>query len=588
MDHAYGLGVHHSSVDHDALEPALRLLQENGITWIRGDFYRNVCNPVDGKWDFSIPDASVKLSRDYSIKILPILSEVEMSESVFHHMDAWKEYVRRIVSRYADQIDYWEIWNEPNLDHFWKDPDPGRYLQLFRETAAIIRECAPNAKIVLGGLNGIPLGYLEECLKLGLAEEVDILNIHPYEWNSAPEVFHHSYQAMWKLLKKYQWGDRPVWVTETGWSTAFRKPFFPEIVIPAVRSLGIEPENITLAVVVDGKRQFAGGSTMELPGFKAKKFITLDQIDHLKVREFPVLLPCSGEVFPSKFIPALRRYLKRGGTVLLPAGLPFYFDHQIGTAGAAQRIQVADRFIKELHLDWETAWSRPGVPKQEKKQEPAPDFDGLFTPPFLPAGRFLTDRNLQGNDRMIPLVQAEANGYRSCVAAIYRYDSDLKGNAIVCTVLASSETVSPEVQAEYLPRTFLISFADGIDKVFWYNLRAHEWDAEALEAHFGITHKDLSPKPAWFALKTLIELCPDGSTVPKLSNSSGIWTAVWNRPDGSWVRALWSPLGITRYRLDDPYPVEIRDHLGNILRPKNRTLELTGGPIYLVGNEHRK
>lgn len=51
-------------------------------------------------------------------------------------------------------------------------------------------------------------------------------------------------------------------------------------------------------------------------------------------------------------------------------------------------------------------------------------------------------------------------------------------------------------QAHRLPRIYLISFAYGINKVYWYEIRAEEKEPYNKEHHFGLLHSDLSPKPA--------------------------------------------------------------------------------------------
>ncbi|MCI6861728.1 MAG: glycosyl hydrolase [Prevotella sp.] len=95
-------------------------------------------------------------------------------------------------------------------------------------------------------------------------------------------------------------------------------------------------------------------------------------------------------------------------------------------------------------------------------------------------------------------------------------------------------------QARRLPRIFLISFAYGIDKVFWYEFRSRENNIYDKEENFGIFHADLTPKPAYYAYKTLIEMCPNKSTRPTLSIKGNAYISSWKRSDGKYVSALWS------------------------------------------------
>lgn len=95
-------------------------------------------------------------------------------------------------------------------------------------------------------------------------------------------------------------------------------------------------------------------------------------------------------------------------------------------------------------------------------------------------------------------------------------------------------------QAVRLPRIFLISFAYGIDKVFWYEFRSRELDTFDKEEHFGLLHADLTPKPAYYAYKTLIQLCPSGSSRPSLEIDGDTYVSSWQRPDGKLVWAIWN------------------------------------------------
>lgn len=97
-----------------------------------------------------------------------------------------------------------------------------------------------------------------------------------------------------------------------------------------------------------------------------------------------------------------------------------------------------------------------------------------------------------------------------------------------------------EEQASRLPRIFLLSFAYGVDRVYWYNLRSRENDISYKEDHFGIMHADLSPKPAYYTYKTLVSLCPNGSTRPRVEQYNDLYRVNWVRPDGKCITAVWS------------------------------------------------
>lgn len=120
-------------------------------------------------------------------------------------------------------------------------------------------------------------------------------------------------------------------------------------------------------------------------------------------------------------------------------------------------------------------------------------------------------------------------------------------------------------QARRLPRIYLISFAYGINKVYWYEIRAEEKDPYDREHHFGLLHSDLTPKPAANAYKALIKMCPDGSTRPTLFQDGGFYIASWTTPKGKKMWAVWS-LGNIKNRLKIKGNAKYYDLYGNRLK----------------------
>ena len=83
--------------------------------------------------------------------------------------------------RYAWKGILWEIWNEPNLKHFWSpQPSVEDYCRFVEKTAERIRKADPSGLIVAGATSQIPLGWLEDCFKKGMLKWIDVLSVHPY------------------------------------------------------------------------------------------------------------------------------------------------------------------------------------------------------------------------------------------------------------------------------------------------------------------------------------------------------------------------------------------------------------------------
>jgi hypothetical protein len=61
------------------------------------------------------------------------------------------DYVRYMVDELHDRVEYFEIWNEPNGPDSIQSINVDDYIQLVSRAAPVIREVAPDAKIVVGG-----------------------------------------------------------------------------------------------------------------------------------------------------------------------------------------------------------------------------------------------------------------------------------------------------------------------------------------------------------------------------------------------------------------------------------------------------
>ena len=142
-----------------------------------------------------------------------------------------------------------------------------------------------------------------------------------------------------------------------------------------------------------------------------------------------------------------------------------------------------------------------------------------------------------------------------------------------------------EEQAYRIPRMYIISFAYGIDKVFTFSMRSREASKYNKEDHFGITHADVTPKPAYNAFKTLIELCPDGSLRPTLKIIDDVYIARWKRPDNKVVYALWTPQGEENVDLRIKGKHNFYDIFGKLLNKPSKKITISPSVVYIVGGK---
>jgi len=101
-------------------------------------------------------------------------------------MNAWYNFIKTIATRYKGKITAWEIWNEEDLNYFWKG-SVEEYVELIEYAYKALKEVDENNIVVMGGLALANPGegkynphFLEEFLALGGSKYVDVYAFHVY------------------------------------------------------------------------------------------------------------------------------------------------------------------------------------------------------------------------------------------------------------------------------------------------------------------------------------------------------------------------------------------------------------------------
>ena len=86
-------------------------------------------------------------------------------------------------------------------------------MSMLREAHAVIK-AANNGALLVGpavGATADGVAYLKSLIEMGLLELVDAISVHYY-------VFHQN--LLLEEVKRVVAGRKPIWITETGWTTA--------------------------------------------------------------------------------------------------------------------------------------------------------------------------------------------------------------------------------------------------------------------------------------------------------------------------------------------------------------------------------
>lgn len=182
-------------------------------------------------WNWSEMEGGIALCRANGMKSLVILCYCPRwlgYNGDFHapprDFAVWKDLVKQIVRRFADRVDYWEIWNEPNGPNYMKlegSPYPAgkdgmlaAYLDICRHTLDAIHETGAKVRVggpVLATFNSAP--FMDKFLAHDdVTQQLDFLSHHIYF--NAPVPNRCFPPAIYEMEKKHGVGPLPLFITE--------------------------------------------------------------------------------------------------------------------------------------------------------------------------------------------------------------------------------------------------------------------------------------------------------------------------------------------------------------------------------------
>lgn len=206
-DREYGISIHAISYYGEYSEKYISIVKSTGASWIRTDW----------SMEFRKMDKLVSNCKKYDISILAILDIYTIGKKQFSRND-WKETVEIVVSRYRNDVDAWEVWNEPDASNQWYgylNGSPESYTNMLMDTYKIIKKYT-TAPVLFAGLStSSPVWkeFLERCYDLGAGNYCDAQAIHFYCLGAA---FPIEIVQIIKSVKDIT--GKNIWVTEIGFS----------------------------------------------------------------------------------------------------------------------------------------------------------------------------------------------------------------------------------------------------------------------------------------------------------------------------------------------------------------------------------
>jgi O-antigen ligase len=244
----YPLGVNASLERYEGqdLDTALALIQDGGFRWIRQRFPWAEIEPQRGEYRWEAWDRIVSAAHERDVEIIAVLEtspawarapmDADTPQAPPRDFEDCAEFVKAFATRYGDRIDYYEIWDEPNLYPHWGERyvDPAGYTHLLQVAYPAVKEADPEAVVLTAGLAPnveeggrymSDLVFLRKMYEAGAREFFDVLAIKPYgmwyePWDRQASPLETNFSRP-ILLREVMAGHgdtgKAVWAVEFGW-----------------------------------------------------------------------------------------------------------------------------------------------------------------------------------------------------------------------------------------------------------------------------------------------------------------------------------------------------------------------------------
>lgn len=553
----YGVCAHitRGEGDEPLLTQTLNAMELAGIGWARSDIDAPRILRPDGTYDFARYDRIVAAAEARGVTLLPIVYGPQCPNPLRtpEDADAFRAYIRAILTHYGKRFPVVEIYNEANLNYFLKGAKPEDYAEILRVAYETVKAVDPEIRVMFTGTAGVALEWMSKVFEAGAVNCFDILNVHPYSYPNPPESnLEANIQKLKALLAEYGRPEVPLWITEIGWPThEMKEAPFMHIFLAGLKVARPEQKtwNIILANVQpdgDVEQGVAEALLDVLPvGSSVRACAQKETCEALSAGGVDAIVYPYDESFPADTVEAVNEFVAKGGVLLVMGGAPCYFGRRGALAVEGMQNGAG---ISLFPFGFQAWWLDSDYPESIQLNATA---EGRAAgvkeePTGFKSQRFLTRDRIGPESEWIPLIAGTSESGKELVSAVViRYKGERTGAAVLCTLfpkIGTSGTNTEEAQALYTARGLGIAFAAGVEAYFPYNLRASENDPYYSEEHFGLMHSNFQPKPAFAAYAQFTTERPAGSVQsegPWHDEAGRFYYPQWTRPNGVKAGMLW-------------------------------------------------
>lgn len=238
------LGVNADLTQYDelALAENLDAIHDTGFVWVRQVFDWIEIEAQRGEYDWSAYDRIVEQTDARDLRLVAVLWRspdwaADSPTAPPNDLDAFGEFAASLASRYGEQIEVYQIWDEPNLSSGWGNqrPDVIDYVRLLETAHTAIHAADDTALVLTAGLapnvetgpdNLSDILYLRALYENGAAPFFDGVAGKPYGFDTSPAdrrvdpaVLNFSRLVLLRE-EMVAHGDsrKPLWGSHFGWN----------------------------------------------------------------------------------------------------------------------------------------------------------------------------------------------------------------------------------------------------------------------------------------------------------------------------------------------------------------------------------
>lgn len=187
-----GLNVYLEQYNEPELASQLEAIADSGIHVVKQSFY------ATQPYNWAVSDRLIGAVVAHDLELV-VLLDGDPGRDFAPPADPqiFGNWAGQFAQRYGDKIDFYMIWDEPNLSSHWghRPVNPDDYAALLASAGQAIRQADPNAVIVAAPLapttesgpqNLADHLYLQQLYEAGAGELFDVAAGKPYGFNDSP------------------------------------------------------------------------------------------------------------------------------------------------------------------------------------------------------------------------------------------------------------------------------------------------------------------------------------------------------------------------------------------------------------------